>query len=711
MNRLGAETSPYLLQHAHNPVDWYPWGEEALATARVEDKPILVSIGYAACHWCHVMERESFEKEDIAALMNEHFINIKIDREERPDLDHIYMDAVQAITGSGGWPLNVFLTPEGKPFYGGTYFPPRPVQHMPSWKEVLTGVARSFRERRKEVDEQADHLTRHIATAGNFDIGPDGSGAQGTPTVPFVDAPATDPLFNPGTLGQIKDRLLATADKEEGGFGRAPKFPQSFSIRYLLHYYYFTRDTAALDQACLSLDKMVAGGIYDQLGGGFARYSTDNEWLVPHFEKMLYDNALLVITLSEAYQLTKKERYREVIGQTLEFIDRELSNGQGGFYSALDADSEGIEGKYYVWDRAEIETVLGADAALFCTFYGVTEKGNWEGKNILTAPVGPTPTGPDPVDPTLTGSAPIAPTLTGSDRERLEKARLRLLEYRLRRVRPALDDKILLGWNALMNSAWAKAYSALGEEKYRDRAVANMNFLRQKLKGEGVYYYYHTYNKEKAQFPAFLDDYACLVRALIDLQEITGEGEYLLHAREIVRFVLDHFSDGDSPFFFYTHHEQQDLIVRKKEVYDGATPSGNAVMALNLQYLSVILDETEWRQQALRMGKALSRPITTYPGSFGIWATLFQALTYNIPEVVITGERPESARKEFLQQFIPYRVFQSARQENTQFPLLRGKPVMASPMIFLCKDYACQSPVSEVITLIRLLENVQKFQG
>jgi len=676
MNRLGAETSPYLLQHAHNPVDWYPWGEEALARARAEDKPILVSIGYAACHWCHVMERESFEKEDIAALMNEHFINIKIDREERPDLDHIYMDAVQAITGSGGWPLNVFLTPEGKPFYGGTYFPPRTVQHMPSWKDVLTGVARSFRERRKEVDDQADQLTRHIATTGSFDIGV---------------TPSDDPLFNPDTLRQIKDRLLATADKEEGGFGRAPKFPQSFSIRYLLHYYYFTRDPEALDQACLSLDKMVAGGIYDQLGGGFARYSTDNEWLVPHFEKMLYDNALLVITLSEAYQLTKKERYREVIGQTLEFIDRELSDGQGGFYSALDADSEGIEGKYYVWDRAEIEAVLGADTDLFCTFYGVTEKGNWEGKNILTAPVDP--------------------TLAGSDRERLEKARFRLLEYRLRRVRPALDDKILLGWNALMNSAWAKAYGALGEEKYRDRAVANMNFLRQKLKGEGIYFYYHTYNKEKARFPAFLDDYACLVRALIDLQEITGEGEYLLHAREIVQFVLDHFSDGDSPFFFYTHREQQDIILRKKEVYDGATPSGNAVMALNLQYLSVVLDETEWRQRSLRMGKALSRPITTYPGSFGIWATLFQALTYNIPEVVITGERPESARKEFLQQFIPYRVFQSARQENTQFPLLRGKPVTASPMIFLCKNYACQSPVSEVITLIRLLENVQKFQG
>src|ERR1700748_3560498 len=406
MNRLGKETSPYLLQHAHNPVDWYPWGEEALQTARLENKPILVSIGYAACHWCHVMERESFEDADTARFMNEHFVNIKIDREERPDLDHIYMDAVQAITGSGGWPLNVFLTPQGKPFYGGTYFPPRSMYNRPSWKDVLAGISRSFGEKRAEIEQQAEQLTQHVAGAGSF-------GARDAAAASLADGPSS--LFNPDTLRQIRDQLLATADKEAGGFGGAPKFPQTFSIRYLLHYHYFTGDAASLDQACLSLDKMIAGGIYDQLGGGFARYSTDNEWLVPHFEKMLYDNALLVIVLSETYQLTRNPVYKEAIEQTIAFIDRDLSNGEGAFYAALDADSEGIEGKYYVWDRAEIEQVLGADAALFCHWYGVSAEGNWEGKNILPRPFAAAGSSP---------SGSLLPTLSPDEHQRLETARL-----------------------------------------------------------------------------------------------------------------------------------------------------------------------------------------------------------------------------------------------------------------------------------------------
>ncbi len=369
-NRLVRETSPYLLQHSHNPVDWYPWGEEALEAARSQDKPMLVSIGYSACHWCHVMERESFEDAATARFMNEHFINIKIDREERPDLDHIYMEAVQAMTGSGGWPLNVFLTPAAKPFYGGTYFPPRPIHNRNSWLEVLAGVSNAFADRRAEVEQQADNLTRHVATAGSFGIG--------------VERVAADSAFQPEVLRQIRDQLLANADKIAGGFGGAPKFPQTFSIRYLLYDFYFTRNQASLDQACLSLDKMICGGIYDQLGGGFARYSTDDQWLVPHFEKMLYDNALLVITLCEAYQLTKKPLYRMAIEQTIDFVERELAHEQGGYYSALDADSEGIEGKYYVWESGEIEAVLGEDAEIFSSYYGVTAEGNWEGKNILT---------------------------------------------------------------------------------------------------------------------------------------------------------------------------------------------------------------------------------------------------------------------------------------------------------------------------------------
>jgi uncharacterized protein len=717
-NRLARETSPYLLQHAQNPVDWYPWGDEALQRARAEDKPILVSIGYAACHWCHVMERESFEDEEIARLMNEHFVNIKIDREERPDLDHIYMDAVQAMTGSGGWPLNVFLTPEGKPFYGGTYFPPRAAYNRPSWRELLWSVSRSYAEKRPEIDQQAESMTRHLDASNSFGLENTGGDR------PVGGSPARDP--DPWTheaLVMIRDNLLKTADKVEGGFGMAPKFPQTFSIRYLLHYYYFTKDKEALDQACLSLNKMIRGGIYDQLGGGFSRYSTDGEWLAPHFEKMLYDNALLVIALCEAYQLTKNGLYRETVEQTLEFVRRELAlepeEGELAFYSALDADSEGVEGKYYVWERTEIEAVLGEDSALFCSFYGVGDNGNWEGKTILTRPV--------------------LPDLADADRARLAAARDKLLTHRSMRVRPALDDKILLGWNALMNIACSKAYGALGREEYREWAVANARFFRKKMKGSGLYFYYHSYTAGpegsaetpgpeetarsvktggmarggggQAKFPGFLDDYACLIAAWLHLQEITGDTSYLIDAKELTVFVEHHFSEGHTGYFFFTHAQQEDLIVRKKEIYDGAVPSGNSMMAFNLAYLSIIFDKPDWGDRARRMAAGLKRLVTGHPGSFGIWATLYQALAYNIPEVVMTGKGLEGLREDFLREMIPYRVFQSATQENTQFPLLSNKQAGESPLIFLCKDYTCQPPVNEVDTLVRLLENVQNYRA
>jgi uncharacterized protein YyaL (SSP411 family) len=673
MNRLSRETSPYLLQHAHNPVDWYPWGDEALQKAREEDKPILVSIGYAACHWCHVMERESFEDEGTADFMNQHFINIKIDREERPDLDHIYMEAVQAITGSGGWPLNVFLTPEGKPFYGGTYFPPRAIYNRPSWRDVLKAITDSFREKRQEIEQQAQQLTDHVATTGSFGVG--------------GGAPLTGSgVFNRDTLRQVYDSLMGMADKQDGGFGKAPKFPQTFSIQFLLHYFYFTKEEAALEQACLSLEKMIRGGIYDQLGGGFARYSTDEKWLAPHFEKMLYDNALLVIVLSEAYQLTHKEVYRDTIRQTMDFVRRELSDGEGAFYAALDADSEGEEGRFYVWDKAEIDAVLGEDAPVFNDFFGVTAEGNWEGRNIL-----------------------IRPGDLVSHDPRIESARIRLLEHRGRRVRPALDDKILLGWNALMNIACCKAYGALGDEQYREWAVQNMDFIFRHLKGRDLYFFYHSYKAGQAKFPAFLDDYAGLAAALLQLQEITGDQSYLIKAKEIMEFTLHHFSDEDTDLFYFTHRDQQDLIVRKKEIYDGATPSGNGLMAFNLAYMGIIFNEEGWRERAVRMAAGLHRPVTLYPGSFGIWATLYQALTYIIPEIVLTGRQPEEARSALLQQFIPYRVFQSASVINTQFPLLSDRPVQDFPLIFLCKNYTCQLPVNEVTAFIRLLENVQKF--
>jgi len=703
-NRLSKETSPYLLQHAHNPVDWYAWGEEALETARRENKPILISIGYAACHWCHVMERESFEDTETARYMNEHFVNIKIDREERPDLDHIYMDAVQAMTGSGGWPLNVFLTPEGKPFYGGTYFPPRPVYNRNSWQEVLTGVHNAFRDRRTEVERQAENLTRHVATAGSFDIGSEKEdAATGNPDAATTsqNAATTNPdaatgkasrpsdrIFHPDTLRQATEQLLNSADKEEGGFGGAPKFPQTFSIRFLLNQYYFTQDKPALDQACLSLDKMIRGGIYDQLGGGFARYSTDREWLVPHFEKMLYDNALLIITLSEAYQLTRKPLYREAIEQSIAFIDRELSNREAGYFSSLDADSEGIEGKYYIWNKAEIDLLLGESAALFNTVYGVTTEGNWEGNNILTR------VAEEPAQPAA--------------QEMLEAARQKLLERRNTRVRPALDDKILLGWNALLNIALSKAYAALGDDRYRSMAIENMAFLQSRFRGVGVHHYHHAY-KGEARVPAFLDDYAALISALLHLQEITGKGEYLTAAKDLLEFVIRHFSEPDTGFFLYTHDGQKDILLRKREIYDSATPSGNSMMASNLLYLGIVFDNREWTARASRMAAAMHRPVSSYPGSFGVWATIFQALTYTIPEVVITGHRPENARKEFLSHLIPYRVFQSSQEENTQFPLLRDKPAGKDPLIFVCQNYACQLPVNEVATAIRLVKNVYKI--
>jgi uncharacterized protein len=678
-NRLARETSPYLLQHAHNPVDWFPWGEEALNMAREQNKPILVSIGYAACHWCHVMERESFENEATATLMNEHFINIKIDREERPDLDHIYMDAVQAMTGSGGWPLNVFLTPAGKPFYGGTYFPPRAIQNRPSWQDVLTGVANAFRDRRTDIDAQAEQLTAYITQSNSF-------GQQKT-------AGTADAAFDQALTDTMFANIMQAADKKEGGFGQAPKFPQTFTIQYLLHYYYHTKNEQALEQACLSLDKMIGGGIYDQVGGGFARYATDGEWLVPHFEKMLYDNALLVMVLCEAWQITQKERYKRAIEQTLAFVERELYSPEGGFYSALDADSEGVEGRFYVWSKTEIETVLGKEAALFCRFFDITDHGNWEHTNILNTPIQA-----DVFAAEI--NMPVQEWLAVVD-----ECREKLLAQRSRRIRPLLDDKILLGWNALMNIAFCKAYGALGHEAYAVLAIRNMDFLQQHFQSASGAFY-HTWKNKTAKYPAFLDDYAYLIQALITLQEITGDADYLIKAKSLTERVIDEFSESATGFFFFTGKDQQDVIVRKKEVYDGAVPSGNAVMATNLYYLGIVFDVKEWLKRSVSMCAGLLQTISRHPTSFGVWAMMIQELKGHIPEIVIIGKQAGNVRRDFLRIFIPFRVFQSSSRENEQFPLLAGKPYSEDVLIFLCKNYTCQPPVTEVHSLIRLIENV-----
>jgi len=677
-NHLIYETSPYLLQHAHNPVNWYPWGDEALQKAKDEDKPVLVSIGYAACHWCHVMERESFEDDSTAAIMNEHFINIKIDREERPDIDHIYMDAVQAMTGSGGWPLNVFLTPDKQPFYGGTYFPPQPVVNRPSWKEVLIAVADAFKNKRSEIEQQANSMTEHLQSANSFGINPGADNLQ--VNIEQADIACAN--------------LLKQADKTWGGFGNAPKFPQTFSIQYLLRYYFTEKQRPeslagqALQQALLSLDKMINGGIYDQAGGGFARYSTDKEWLAPHFEKMLYDNALLVSALSEAYQVTKKEKYKEVIEQTLEFIERELSHANGGFYAALDADSEGVEGKFYVWDYDEVMQLIGNDSKLFAEYYDVTPQGNWEGKNILRV-----------LQPL--GEFAKKHDMPAVEIKRLLKdGRKKLLNRRKTRIRPALDDKVILGWNALMNTAYSKVYAATGNDLYKQRAIDNMNFLLSAFSNNDGSLN-HVWKNEVAKYPAFLDDYAYLTQALLELQKITGETVWLDQAEKYSKYVVENFSE-EQGFFYYTHEMQKDVIVRKKEVYDGATPSGNAVMAQNLYQLGILLNRPDWSKRSAFMVSGISGMMVKYPTSFGVWLIAMLEMIKGTNEIVLMGEY-ESALKELLSQYLPHAIIMASSSANEQYPLLKNKPVNETLTFYLCRNYACEKPVFSIGELLQSL--------
>jgi uncharacterized protein len=718
-NQLIHETSPYLLQHAHNPVNWYPWCDEALNKAKSENKPVLVSIGYAACHWCHVMERESFEDEATAKIMNENFINIKIDREERPDLDHIYMDAVQTMTGSGGWPLNVFLTPDAKPFYGGTYFPPQRAFNRPSWQETLHAVKQAFGERRHEINAQAENLTEQLLKSNEF--GSDSYRMQKLSEEEIFSEDKTDEAFQ---------NIMKSADQEWGGFGKAPKFPQTFAIQFLLRYSYTQNlskipesskasslqgvpDTAgqsgegkerssggeaALQQALLSLDKMIEGGIYDQIGGGFSRYSTDTEWLAPHFEKMLYDNALLISVLSEACQITclpdrqaKKERYKEVIEETIEFIQRELFHPDKCFYAALDADSEGVEGKFYVWSWDEVQELLGADADLFCEYYDVTKKGNWEETNILRVKKS--------IEEFVSGK-----NISAIETKRIiEKGKRQLLENRNNRVRPALDDKVILGWNALMNTALSKAFAATGNITYRQLAIDNMHFLLSRFSINNTNEFYHTWKNNIAKYPAFLDDYSFLIQALIHLQEITADKKWLLKAKSIAEYVIENFSEERSSFFYYTNAAQQDVIIRKKEMYDGAVPSGNSVMAYNLYHLSVLFDIKKWNERSLNMLLSLGSVITRYPTSFGIWVCLLQEVISGTNEIAIAGQLSEKIQKELLEHYIPHRVMMISDQSDPAFPLLTGKPPTAPPSIYLCRNNTCLNPVfsiSELITLI-----------
>jgi len=679
-NHLISESSPYLLQHAHNPVQWYPWGEEALGKAKESGKPILVSIGYAACHWCHVMERESFEDEEVAAYMNEHFINIKIDREERPDLDHIYMDAVQAIAGNGGWPLNVFLTPDAKPFYGGTYFPPQKAYNRPSWKDVLMNISNAWQNRKEELMQQADNLVEHISSAGNL---------FGKNTI--VTADDSLPLLNKEQCNTIAENILKVADTIYGGFGAAPKFPQTFTIQYLLAYGYFFKKEKALQHAEFSLQQMLNGGIYDHLAGGLARYSTDSQWLAPHFEKMLYDNALLVNVLADAFQITNNKIYADAIHKTLGFFTNEMKHPEGGFFAAMDADSEGEEGKFYVWDKKEIDAILGEDSEIYCKWFGVSEKGNWEGKNILHIS---TATAIFSAENNI--SIEVLHALIKSGNEKL-------LKQRIKRPAPSTDDKIILGWNALLITAFCKAAAALGDENYKNEAISLFDFVAKKFSREGMISF-HTYKNNEAKHPAFLDDYAYMIQACIQLQEITGNQEYLLEAKKLTAYVLDNFENKTTGFFYYTHQHQSDIITRKVEFYDGAIPSGNSIMAENLFYLSVIFDEKEWHSRAMNLLSNILGAVVKYPSSFAVWAGSLLKQAVGINEIVITGKNIEKERSGLLREYIPNKILQSSAAER-EFPLLKHKSFSGTALIYVCRNYQCQAPVININEAKMLLKN------
>ena len=667
-NHLINETSAYLLQHAHNPVNWYPWGNEAFKKAKNENKPILVSIGYSACHWCHVMERESFENEETAAIMNNNFINIKIDREERPDLDHIYMDAVQTITGSGGWPLNVFLTPGLKPFYGGTYFPPVAAFNRSSWLQVINAVASSYQSKKNEIEQQAQSLTEHLLKMNDF---------------VSINTEEESLTWTDASLKNVADNLLKTADIIWGGFGIAPKFPQTYSILYLLRHYYFFGDEAALQQATLSLDKMMMGGIHDHVGGCFARYSTDKHWQIPHFEKMLYDNALLIDVFTEAYQLTQKKEYADVINETIEFINNEMTSFEGGFYSAFDADSEGEEGKYYTWTKKEIDNLLFSDSDVFCWVYNVTETGNWENTNILW------------VTENLKKAAEKFNLKEDELYELLKRSKQVLLKARKKRVSPLLDTKVILNWNALIIKSLCKAYAAFDNELYLKMAKNCMCFLERNLRDSNETFY-HSWNKILNTQEAFLDDYAALIQAYIFMYQVETKDEYLIKAKKLTEKVIKDFGDEENIFFYYTATDQTDVIIRKKEMYDGATPSGNAIMIENLLILSVYFDITDWKLRAENALGIIKSIAEKHPVSFSYWALNNQAFVKGFKEIVITGADFLTVLKEIRKEYIPVKIIQSSVEENNYWHLLQGKTFSNRTYIYLCENYNCLKPVETV---------------
>ena len=679
-NRLADQTSPYLLQHAHNPVDWYPWGDEAFRVAREQDKPIFLSIGYSTCHWCHVMERESFEDEETARLLNRDFVSIKVDREERPDIDDTYMKAVQMMTGAGGWPLSVFLTPEGEPFYGGTYFPPRAGFGRPSFRQVLTGIAQTWRTQRDDLLKSAHTLAE--AMSRTFRTGPE--------QMPTHDV-----------LRKAFDALAGHFDSAHGGFGRAPKFPQPTILMLLLHYWHRTGAPAALDMVTQTLDAMARGGIRDHLGGGFHRYSTDAQWLVPHFEKMLYDQALLARAYIYAYQVTAQPTYGAVTRELFDYVLRDMQHADGGFYAAEDADSEGREGTFYIWRREAIEDLLGVgpDAALFCDYYGVTGAGSFEqGENVLH----------------VAASVEDLRKKLGRDPEEVEArllgARQRLFERRSARPRPHRDDKIIVSWNGLMISSLAYGSAVLREPRYLQAAQQAAEFILASLYVDGRLMHYHRAGHVVEK--AFLDDYAFLILGLIDLYEASFGLRWLGHARELAEQMIDLFADEAEGGFFMTGKDAPRLLSRDKPVHDGALPSGNSIAALVLLKLGTILMDDRFTAQAERVLRRFSAQIVEAPTSFTAMLLAFDYGLGPTQEIVIAGTATDAQPliEETRHRFLPNAtlLFRETGPRGDALadlvPFVRElTPIDDRATAYLCGNYACLRPITAARDLAEAL--------
>jgi hypothetical protein len=672
-NRLAAETSPYLLQHAKNPVDWYPWGPEALERAKHEEKPIFLSIGYSACHWCHVMEHESFENAAIAKLMNEHYVCIKVDREERPDLDQIYMNAVQLMTGRGGWPMSVFLTPELKPFYGGTYWPPQGRMGMPGFDQVLLAVADAWKNRREQAKAQGETLVEHMRTAA----APQVSGSELTAT-----------LIDRAVRG-----LERAFDPVHGGFGPAPKFPHPMDLRLLLNAWRRSPGENVLHLVAFTLDKMAAGGMYDQLGGGFHRYSVDERWLVPHFEKMLYDNALLAPCYVDAYRVTGHEDYARIARETCDYVLREMTDQAGGFYSTQDADSEGEEGKFFVWTPEAVAEVLGESAAeTFCRYYDVTSEGNFEhGTSILNRPK------------TLEQFASVVGRDAKELADELARDRAKLLAARDGRVHPGLDDKVLVAWNGLMIEALCEAADALGEPRYLAAAQRAATFVLTSVRREDGRLL-HTWRGGKARLDAYLDDYSCLAAALVRLYQSDFDERWIDEAVSLAELMLRLFEDKDEGGFFYTASDHEELLTRQKDLFDNAVPSGNSMAAMALLRLGKLTGRGDFLDAAVRTLRVATGVIEHAPRAAG---QLLLALDFYLgptPEIVILGDpsSPDTgaALTALRLRFMPNKVIacrstaSNASKSAALEPLFSGKELAGSePGLYVCENFACQAPV------------------